>query len=457
MFEEMRRLYLRGGESRGIVVDAEGAMAGPDCVLVRRGIRGYRSLAAGEAAVLQDFLLAEEREPDWLFCQCRNIADALAKGEIAIAQILGLRIPLREVDGERLERLAAAASLIKANFNPDEPRIPAGEPRHGEWTTGGGAGGEPGAANAQAGPSPSLEYTIVGPTEAGSTGSSESATPAEVAPGGSAAGTTAAAGEVKPVGATADTPVAPAPEPQASTATGDDIATIPARLTLPGAAAAAQSKPPSLIGSPPRAGINLTLTQDDGIGGHWKLTDARRGSDDLFRDGDGKPIARVLPDGSILIEPAALPSGKSDTEDEPKLCPRPGPDHPGARPKDIAYQQYISMLVNGQPLGAGLAIRLRNPFTGRYVHFDDCRLADGTMIEAKGTGYADLLARGMDRKPWSGVVERLLRQADRQLKAAGARPVEWYFAEKPVADYMRRSFLENDLRITVFHRPMPGR
>jgi len=36
-----------------------------------------------------------------------------------------------------VKRLAAAASLIKANFNPDEPHVPKGNPDGGEWTAGG--------------------------------------------------------------------------------------------------------------------------------------------------------------------------------------------------------------------------------------------------------------------------------------------------------------------------------
>jgi hypothetical protein len=43
----------------------------------------------------------------------------------------------------------------------------------------------------------------------------------------------------------------------------------------------------------------------------------------------------------------------TDTATQPKLCPDPSPDQPGARPKDIEYQQYISMLVNGRVLPPG--------------------------------------------------------------------------------------------------------
>lgn len=139
MYEVMRRLHPRGTASTGITVDPDGAMLGPDCVLVRRTADGYRSISRGEAAALQDFLLADGAERGWLFGQCRRIAKALDGGEVALAQIFGLRIPISDLDDERLRRLARAAPFIKANFNPDEPRIPAGQSGGGKWTTGGAA------------------------------------------------------------------------------------------------------------------------------------------------------------------------------------------------------------------------------------------------------------------------------------------------------------------------------
>ncbi len=36
VYQQMRRLDARGPASRGVVVDADGAMLGPDCVLVNR-------------------------------------------------------------------------------------------------------------------------------------------------------------------------------------------------------------------------------------------------------------------------------------------------------------------------------------------------------------------------------------------------------------------------------------
>lgn len=143
MYEVMRRLHPRGTASTGMTVDPDGAMLGPDCILVRRTAEGYRCVSRGEAGALQEFLFGDGMESGWLFGQCHRIAKALDGQEIALAQIFGLRIPLDGLDRERLRRLALAAPFIKANFNPDEPRIPAGEPGGGEWTTTGDAGGAP--------------------------------------------------------------------------------------------------------------------------------------------------------------------------------------------------------------------------------------------------------------------------------------------------------------------------
>jgi hypothetical protein len=126
MLTTMRRLHERGRDCRGVAVDADGAMLGPDCVLVRRISSGYRTLAPHEAAIIQEVVLGPVCEPCWLFDQARRIADALAKGEIALAQIYGLHIPIADIDGTSLRRLAAASRLVKANSDPSQPRIPAG-------------------------------------------------------------------------------------------------------------------------------------------------------------------------------------------------------------------------------------------------------------------------------------------------------------------------------------------
>ncbi|HXP05761.1 MAG TPA: hypothetical protein VN808_16690 [Stellaceae bacterium] len=134
----MRRLHPRGAASRGICVDAEGAILGPDCVLVRRTPRGFRAIDRSDAAELQKCLVAAHDDRDWLFDRCQRIADLLGKGELALAQIYGLHIPIADLDDRQLQRIARAG-LTKAGFNPNEPRIPKGDPHGGEWTDGGAA------------------------------------------------------------------------------------------------------------------------------------------------------------------------------------------------------------------------------------------------------------------------------------------------------------------------------
>jgi hypothetical protein len=139
MLDTMRQLYPRGPVNRGICVDPDGATLGPDCVLVRRTRSGFRPIERGDASMLQKCALGADRDQDWLFRQCQRIADALNRGEIALAQIHGLYIPIGELDDRQLRRLATIR-FAKAGFNPDESRLPKGDPHGGERTTGGGVG-----------------------------------------------------------------------------------------------------------------------------------------------------------------------------------------------------------------------------------------------------------------------------------------------------------------------------
>jgi hypothetical protein len=133
----MRLLHERGPANPGMAVDADGAMLGPDCVLVRRTPQGYRCIDDEEAATLQACLFGDRRDSDWLSGRCRRIAKALDNDDVPLAQIFGIYIGIGDLDAERLKRLALAAPLIKANFDPGEARIPSGQPGGGQWTTGG--------------------------------------------------------------------------------------------------------------------------------------------------------------------------------------------------------------------------------------------------------------------------------------------------------------------------------
>jgi hypothetical protein len=140
------------------------------------------------AWIVQGLVLRDHQDPDWLFRQCDRIARALDDGQIALAQIYGLHIPLDELDDRRLAQLGRIAAFAKAGFNPDEPRVPKGDPHGGEWTNGGG--GEGGSASSST-PTPSdlgLDGSIGGGDAQAGSGSSSNPTPLDLGAGDSDSG-----------------------------------------------------------------------------------------------------------------------------------------------------------------------------------------------------------------------------------------------------------------------------
>ena len=78
------------------------------------------------------------------------------------------------------------------------------------------------------------------------------------------------------------------------------------------------------------------------------------------------------------------------------------------------------------------------------------------MLEAKGTGYLAMMRKSpsfWDNK----IMEEFYQQAGNQIQAAAGRPIEWHFAEKEVADYVRAKFADKGFRITVIHTPPTAR
>ncbi|MGA8170010.1 MAG: hypothetical protein WB816_04130 [Methylocystis sp.] len=200
----------------------------------------------------------------------------------------------------------------------------------------------------------------------------------------------------------------------------------------------------------------LRLYREDGTGPQT-VAEARLRADGILAESDtGLPVARML-GGSLVFDADSLAgavAGARSERDEPKLCPDPGPDVPhGASERAVAYQEQISALNNPQrPLPPGMAVSLPNPLTGKNVAFDDCRESDGTMIEAKGPGFADQMKYAyFDR----GIVAGWEDQARTHVAAAGGREVEWFFAEPEAAEAARQKF-DNDQqlkRIKIFYVP----
>lgn len=136
----MRRLDQRGPNNRGLAIDADGVELGSRCVLVQRIASGYRCADRAEVTTLVQATNGDEHDAEAIFDALCRITKALTDSEIAFAQIIGLRSPLTALDDENVQRAVGIANLIKANFNPDEPRVPAGSPEGGQWTTDGDAG-----------------------------------------------------------------------------------------------------------------------------------------------------------------------------------------------------------------------------------------------------------------------------------------------------------------------------
>jgi hypothetical protein len=198
---------------------------------------------------------------------------------------------------------------------------------------------------------------------------------------------------------------------------------------------------------------SLQLNYDNGDG--KQRTFSAQLEDDVFRDGHGNVVGRVLPDGTIAIDTAAISSDLQDDE-EPKLCPAPGKDKDG-NDRGRNYEDYIKKEVNPQnPTPRGLGYQLVNPENGKPVFCDDCQKKTGMMVEAKGPGYAGLLSFGQGK---DNVTKEWLAQSGRQIAAAGGRPTRWYFAEPEAAAHARKIFKtagggRENIEIEV--RPWPG-
>lgn len=222
--------------------------------------------------------------------------------------------------------------------------------------------------------------------------------------------------------------------------------------------------------------LRFSFDKDEGIlrfirssaSGDETIAIARGATNGIFYETKtGTPVARMVGQ-SLVFDAQSLDDDEEDAKtqsgtisavtskaEKPQLCPDPGPDVPhGASARAIAYQAFISALNNPQrPLPPGMAVSLINPETKRRVTYDDCREDDGTMIEAKGYGFASLLQSSYLK---TRLTYRWIGQATRQVLASGGREIEWYFAEESAREYAEEIFGKIDAlkRIRVIYRPM---
>ncbi len=193
----------------------------------------------------------------------------------------------------------------------------------------------------------------------------------------------------------------------------------------------------------------IHIAYKDADGEEHAVTARRKAQE--FLDWRGRVVGRILPNDTVAIDADALP-GKPGNDDEPKLCPRPEKDR-RTNDKGLAYEAFMRPLVNpGMPTPLGFAYYLPDP-SGKKVEFDDCQQMTRIMIDYKDRYWKMLSNLGSQRF----LLDRLWKQAEDQVAAAGDRPIRWYFSEEKAADYIRDLFRGDPIRgrIEIVHVPMP--
>lgn len=433
----------------GGILDIDTGRVQAGRILVQSSGGGYVALGFGQDARLLDFAfdrtsLASETDP--FLAACGRIAEAMDAGGEVATRWIEMPDTLGTIAEPSLRRLVVAEALTKAGFNPEEPRD-----WRGRWTADGN--GEPvtedhnGVANTSRGRSEASagsaarEIGAAGVAiDAGTLSMPGNMSGAAASTEGETAGTIF--GELTPWGletvtALAESFFAPAvffgvffiPTP-----TGDVVSGA-----LPGH--------PNITYRFDGDERRLTLSQDG-----RPFYSGRPGVDGRFSDADSRIIGRdlgerivldanVLPSAALTTETEgrsgakARPHAKAETDEiQPELCPSMSPENINGRsPRTVAYQQQISGLPKGYDMRLPAPLGFR-----RAVRFDGCVATTGTMLEAKGPGYLRFMKKDeFVWKPWFQGLFRMIRQMDRQSRAAVGRDVEWHFAERPVAKFFQ--------------------
>jgi hypothetical protein len=186
----------------------------------------------------------------------------------------------------------------------------------------------------------------------------------------------------------------------------------------------------------------LHLTYDYSGGGQRTFAAYLDGDD--FRDEHGEIIGHVIGGNKIAIYLSAVFPDLVKS-DEPRLCPAYAPDVAGSDQgksyeENISrqYEDFLKPMINPDaPTPSGYVYYLPKPGDGEPVSYDDCQRKRGILFEYKAY-YGTLLTFD------SHAVRQFLDQSARQVAASAGRPIVWIFAEKATAEAAERLFKEAD-------------
>jgi len=120
----------------GRLVDYETGVLRRGRVLVMDAPSAVLFIGLGTRAVrLVRFALGEDDRQNPLAMCCKQIEDEIEEKGAQEPRWARISRAVSVIEDRALRRLAIAELLAKGSYNPDEPRVPAGNPDGGQWTT----------------------------------------------------------------------------------------------------------------------------------------------------------------------------------------------------------------------------------------------------------------------------------------------------------------------------------
>lgn len=152
-------------------------------------------------------------------------------------------------------------------------------------------------------------------------------------------------------------------------------------------------------------------------------------------------------DGQI---PLASQLEKGERELDPTCHPNGGWEHDPGFGKRSERSRRFETQVTG---ATALDYVVRNPGKAP-VKFDGCAVSSPRheLLEAKGPGYESIIDAGNRYRFIKSIREGAKSQGQRQVGAAGGRPLDWYFAEQGALEFFKRH-IPLRRRIQFIHTP----